>query len=429
MASLEEVVLTQPGVPIAPLACDNANGDLIVRANDLIHDEKGHTYRIIKKLGYGQFGQVFQVIEVFQNHQRSSPSSNRNEQDALTNISYALKISKSLPKIRQHIEKEASIFRYIQQESRFSNNVANRGHSDINANNSNSQEYDNFVHLYDTFTYNGHFCMLQELLSFDFHQIMMRHNFKGLKIALVQTTARQLLESLVVLKNLGIVHGDIKPENILLSDGFSDSVKIIDFGSAWVQPTTNSSPNSKNSNNPNNNSKENKNPPFYIQSRYYRAPEVVLRLPYGPSIDIWSLGCLLFELFIGLPLFPGQNEINLLQLIVESFGQIPPEMVASSPRREEFFDQNGFWKGENEICRQKNIPVVEGMRYFMYSEIDKLILEYRFGRGVTPEAQRQQTHFRRLFIDLLLKMLAVDPNQRISPEEALEHSFITTDMS
>lgn len=46
----------------------------------------------------------------------------------------------------------------------------------------------------------------------------------------------------------------------------------------------------------------------YVQSRFYRAPEVVLRIPYSPKVDIWSLGCIVAELFTGEPLFPGNSE-------------------------------------------------------------------------------------------------------------------------
>lgn len=79
----------------------------------------------------------------------------------------------------------------------------------------------------------------------------------------------------------------MKPENILLTDSSCNGLKVVDFGSGCFldqQVYT------------------------YVQSRFYRSPEVILRIPYTEKVDIWSLGCILAELFTGEPLFPGNNE-------------------------------------------------------------------------------------------------------------------------
>jgi len=84
------------------------------------------------------------------------------------------------------------------------------------------------------------------------------------------------------------VHCDLKPENILLVDSWKSAIKIIDFGSGCFlgqQLYT------------------------YIQSRYYRAPEIILGVDYDCAIDMWSMACILFELFQGIPLFTGENEV------------------------------------------------------------------------------------------------------------------------
>ena len=58
----------------------------------------------------------------------------------------------------------------------------------------------------------------------------------------------------------------------------------------------------------------------YVQSRYYRSPEVVLRIPYTTKVDMWSLGCIIVELLTGDPLFPGNNEQELLEYMMEVLG-------------------------------------------------------------------------------------------------------------
>ena len=79
----------------------------------------------------------------------------------------------------------------------------------------------------------------------------------------------------------------------------------------------------------------------YIQSRFYRCPEVILGLTYHCAIDMWSLGCILAELFTGYPLFPGENEVEQLACIMEVLGVPPRKLVGECSRRKAFFDSTG----------------------------------------------------------------------------------------
>ena len=84
-----------------------------------------------------------------------------------------------------------------------------------------------------------------------------------------------------------IVHCDLKPENILLKSPTKSEIKLIDFGSSCF---------------------EQERYYTYIQSRFYRAPEIMLGIPYTTAIDMWSLGCIIYECIVGIPLFTGENE-------------------------------------------------------------------------------------------------------------------------
>ena len=75
----------------------------------------------------------------------------------------------------------------------------------------------------------------------------------------------------------------------------------------------------------------------YIQSRFYRSPEVILGLPYDIAIDMWSLGCILSELASGYPLFPGENEQEQIQCVMEVLGVPPKKLIQASTRRKLFF--------------------------------------------------------------------------------------------
>lgn len=94
----------------------------------------------------------------------------------------------------------------------------------------------------------------------------------------LQVIIQQCLEAISYLHDLGVVHCDLKPENILIKSYRTCEIKVIDLGSSCFQ-TDNLS--------------------LYVQSRSYRAPEVMLGLPYDEKIDVWSIGCILAELYSG----------------------------------------------------------------------------------------------------------------------------------
>lgn len=107
---------------------------------------------------------------------------------------------------------------------------------------------------------------------------VVKHDDQGCCYPSLQLITRQCLEALQYLHNLGIVHCDLKPENILIKSYKRCEIKVIDLGSSCFQTD---------------------NLCLYVQSRSYRAPEVMLGLQYDEKIDIWSLGCILAELCSG----------------------------------------------------------------------------------------------------------------------------------
>lgn len=108
-------------------------------------------------------------------------------------------------------------------------------------------------------------------------------------MGLIRRFAIQILQALKYQKDNFVVHCDLKPENILLKQPNKSGIKIIDYGSSCFQ---------------------NERIYTYIQSRFYRAPEIILGIPYSTAIDMWSFGCILAELYTGFPLFPGENEME-----------------------------------------------------------------------------------------------------------------------
>ena len=127
----------------------------------------------------------------------------------------------------------------------------------------------------------------------------------------LKSVSRQVCAGLKFMRNKGIIHCDIKPENILFTDNTYNKVKIIDFGASCADCSTGF---------------------FYVQSRYYRAPEIVLGIEYDHAVDMWSLGCILYELVIGSPIFPAKDENELLEYFFVTLGAVPTYMIKAAKK-------------------------------------------------------------------------------------------------
>lgn len=368
------IPLTHPSQPRFPGSPDNVNSDLIVYQDAVIGSPGGASYRVVGMLGRGQFGQVVKVVE----HSGAHP-----------NVFRALKISKSELRYRQQAQREVQLMTQIQQQTT-------------------EEERDCIVQLVDWFVFHEHVCILIELLSFDLYEVIKRRDFVGMPIQLVQCVARKMLTALNGLQRIGIIHCDLKPENILLGEAFS--VKMIDFGSSIFSNQTSQ---------------------FYIQSRYYRAPEILLGTNYSYGIDMWSLGCVLFELFAALPLFPGQNEYQMMELITSMLGKIPDKILKNSSKKDTFFLKNGKLKSEEQYFIDNgfsSVPQTEfNYRYFIKPNLKNVILEY--GTNAEKKIKAEERDKRLVFYDFLNKILKYDPEERLTPSEALKHSFIISDFS
>ena len=106
-------------------------------------------------------------------------------------------------------------------------------------------------------------------------------------MGLIRRFAIQILHALKFAKDNKVIHCDLKPENILLKTPSKSGLQVIDFGSGCFEDEVVYT---------------------YIQSWFYRAPEILLNIPYTQAIDMWSFGCIVGELSCGIPLFPGESE-------------------------------------------------------------------------------------------------------------------------
>ncbi|GES77434.1 kinase-like domain-containing protein [Rhizophagus clarus] len=237
----------------------------------------------------------------------------------------------------------------------------------------------NIVHMNDHFYFRNHLCIAFELLSINLYEFIKSSNFQGFSLGLIKRFCVQLLNSLSLLQKHNIVHCDLKPENVLLKHPTKSSIKVIDFGSSCF---------------------ENEKVYTYIQSRFYRSPEVILGMTYNMAIDMWSLGCILAELFTGFPLFPGENEQEQLSCIMEVLGVPEKYLIEKSTRKKLFFDSNGNPR-----------PVANSK-----------------GRRRRPNTKTLASALKcqdQVFLDFIARCLDWDPEKRMKPDEGLMHEWIT----
>eukprot|EP00854_Cymbomonas_tetramitiformis_P021741 gene21741-26150_t len=367
--------LSKPAEPVSNDGWDNENADLILYVNDALVSSNGNRYIVKDMLGQGTFGQVAKCVR----------------ED--TGEVVAVKVIKNRPAYYHQARVEIGIVQMLNSRC----DPENKHH---------------IVRMLDYFIHRRHLCLAFELLNINLYELIRQNQFRGLSMNLLRLFICQILDALIVLRDANVVHCDLKPENILLKSLDSGEIKVIDYGSACF---------------------ENRTVYSYIQSRFYRSPEVLLGYPYNAAIDMWSVGCVAAELFLGLPLFPGASEFNLLQRIHETLGQPPDFIVANSTSGSKFFKRLGPQEeapdgtnressryrllAQDEFEAQEGAKVATGKRYFKYTALQDIIGRCSYRQGLSEAELARERQQRAAFLDFLLGVLQLDPSTRWTPRQ------------
>lgn len=344
-------------------------------------------YKLVAQIGKGTFSRVIKCVDkkISQKHQ--------------TKHYVAIKINRNVDKYQVAAKVEYEILQAIKNYDK--DNVSF------------------CAHLTSSFDYYGHRCFVFPLYGRSVYGFLSSNKYTPFASAQVKQFAWQIIQAVKFLHKIKIIFTDLKPENIVFvtdrsirrtiaqlesklphafqfwkmrmkNAGYTDDdiqcltveipidirIKVIDFGSALFEARWHN---------------------HLVQTRHYRAPEVVLGMRWSFPIDIWSIGCIMLEFIYGRMVFNTHDSIDHLSQMTKMIGPMPDKIRAKIPNevREAYFKRDGSLKLKN--AKISSVQCHPLKRYFGPKDA--------------------------VMMDLVDKMLRWDPDERISATEALEHPY------
>ncbi|XP_066505669.1 dual specificity protein kinase CLK4 [Hoplias malabaricus] len=334
---------------------DDEEGHLIYHSGDMLRAR----YEIVCTLGEGAFGKVVECLD----------HSNRGAR-------VALKIIKNIERYREAALSEVEVLEQINSLD------CDKRHS--------------CVRMLDWFDHHGHVCIVFELLGLSTFDFLKENNFQPFSVEQIRYMAYQIIRAVRFLHKNKLTHTDLKPENILFIDSEYDlkynakmkrdertvknpDVKVVDFGNATY---------------------EHEHHTTVVSTRHYRAPEVILELGWSHSCDVWSIGCILIEYYIGSTLFQTHDSKEHLAMMERVLGPVPTSMLQKTKKRRYVHHDKLDWDVHSSSGRYVRKHCKPLRQYMVSKSLDHEEL-----------------------FDLIEQMLEYDVTKRISLEEAIKHPF------
>ncbi|XP_055341877.1 dual specificity protein kinase CLK2-like [Paramacrobiotus metropolitanus] len=353
-------------------APSDGGGFLLFQPDEIIQER----YQLLTTIGEGNFGKVVKVLDIY---------------DRTANT-LAMKITRNQEPFRVAGRREAEILERIRRHD-------TGGQSKC-------------VELWAHFEWKGHYCLVFPKLGPSLYDTLKHNGHLPFSVEQIRHIAKQLIHGVHFIHELGYIHTDLKPENILfvqsdtgtqitqrpvknsetqwfrapkgslISQRTDTEIRIIDFGTTVHEG-------------------EAKHPK--IQTQHYRAPEVLLELGWDHSSDIFSIGCIMYELYSGSTLFQTQDDREHLAMMIRTLGDIPRKMIRNSKLGH--FDSDGRLlfdehSSEGEFVRRYYKPLMELIREKDQSNKEVLAL-----------------------FDLIGRLLHYQPKHRFPLLPALSHNF------
>ncbi|XP_030044075.1 dual specificity protein kinase CLK2 isoform X2 [Microcaecilia unicolor] len=333
---------------------DDEEGHLVYHIGDCLQER----YEIVNTLGEGTFGRVVQCID----HRRGGAR-------------VALKIIKNVEKYKEAARLEINVLEKINEKDPDNKHLC--------------------VKMFDWFDYHGHMCISFELLGLSTFDFLKDNNYLPYPLHQVRHMAYQVCQAVKFLHDNKLTHTDLKPENILFVTSDYEltyslekkdernvrntAVRVVDFGSATFDHEHHST---------------------IVSTRHYRAPEVILELGWAQPCDVWSIGCIVFEYYVGFTLFQTHDNREHLAMMERILGPIPSRMIRKTRKQKYFYHGRLDWDENTSAGRYVRENCKPLRRY------------------LTSEAEEHHQLF-----DLIEGMLEYEPSRRITLAESLKHPF------
>ncbi|KAG8001366.1 Homeodomain-interacting protein kinase 2 [Nibea albiflora] len=327
-------------------------------------------YQVIDFSGEGSFGKVARCVNL------------------ATGTKVAVKIHKEKGDVSKVIRKERKMLKAIRTLDSDKNNIVN------------------FI---EGFRFNNLSCLAFEMLDRSLWDLMKERRWIPLSLNEMRPIIQQLMVAFDALKSRGILHTDLKPDNVMLVNHQDQpfKIKLIDFGLArqvskvcigtMMQPSS------------------------------FRAPEVTLGFPLTEAVDMWGVGCIMGFLYFGTELFPRDCSYNLIRTIVHLLGQPHDDLLSAGLYSWSYFSLNddpynpGFTlRSPEEFTEVTGIKTQLNLTFFDFVEnLEAAVWTH------TTQMSDIEFDDRNAFLSLLMSTLDLDPQRRLTPKDSLNNPFLS----
>jgi serine/threonine-protein kinase PRP4 len=363
---------------------DDPEGYYKLISNELVNNGR---YRMVRHLGRGVFANVAQAVDV--EAQTDDPSHQL----------VAVKMIRNNELMRKASQKEMDFLRKV--------------------NDADPQDKRHIIRLLSSFDHKGHLCIVFEHMSKNLRDLLKEEtNGHGLTLPAVRIYAKQMFYGLQHLQNCQVIHLDLKPDNVLVSAD-KKTIKLADFGTAVDK-------------------RDIIDRTEYMVSRFYRAPEIILGMDISYPVDMWAIGCTIYELWTGKILFTGRSNNQMVKAFMDCLGWPSEKLLRKGLAvniLEHFELSSSLMFISREIDRHNKVrpeTIFHKLANVTQPKVRKIAQQKKINRDMKTRVHEAARGIKsggptvgelNDLTDLLSACLHMNVEKRLTPKEAINHKI------